>query len=1607
MKWGSRKIKKMSATMILYGILIALLLTPSVGMVNGATINATGITLSQYSGPPGLTIWVNGTGFSASSTVYILWDSSLQATTTTNSSGSFSTQFTIPASTAGVHTITATDTSNSASADFTVVSAIYVNPSQGYVGTRVDVDGNGFGGNVWVYLYWDSTYLGGVRTDNSGSFRNIFSFNVPPSPYGIHTITAIDDNGNRATATFLVISNLVLDKHTGSYYTLVNFQCTGYSANKPIYIIWDMGSSYQHILASGYTDGDGSFSGNFRVPESPYGVHNVTGIDADAHADTEQFMVSPKLYAFPGSGIVGDQFYLLGYGYSANSVVDVYWDYSEYIGSASTNINGTFGGIFIIPYTTVGTHIIYAEDSNNVNTTTTYSVNPNIVIHPNHGLAGISANVNCTGFSGNTGIRIYWDYGTPNQQLLDSGTTDSTGSYNTTVTIPNSSNGTHSVVGIDDNNYIAQTNFYLGPTILINPDHGYVGTNVTVQGMTFSPNVNVNIYWDGNYLKSTTTNSTGDFITYIIVPSSSYGSHEVKAVDANGDTATANFFVLASITLSSYRGYVFDNITIHGTGFSANSASYIYWDSTNTMRSMLTDSNGEFTLTFQIPKGVAGYHSIYAKDLNGVQSNTTYFDILPSIKLEPSLGYVGSNYQVYCYGFAGNSILTLLWDNISQPYTVRSDANGSGVIDAIVPNTTVGTHNIVVYDESLNTAGPSIFNVLAVDLPVALSPSGYVNTTSPTLMWTSVDYAVEYELQYDTDPSFPSPVTISHITDTQYTITGLSDGITYYWRVCGIDSAGNAGGFSNVLSFTVDITPPSSSASVKNIYVNNPHITVYFNASDAVSGVKKVALYYSYEGGDYLYYGEINAADGVFDFYASHGDGNYSFYTIAYDNAGNKESTPTVPDCYVILDTVKPVAMIQTLPQYITNRTFNISFTSSDTGSGVAYVNIYWSNDGSTWNYYGKFTSSPVTFVASYDGTYYFQAVAVDKAGNIEDFGNAEASTIVDTSAPEIGILINGTLGLNGWYISPVKVSFTVYDSTSGVNSIYYSINGSAWTLYTGAVTLANDSVYHIDYYAVDNAGNSGSIEHALVKIDRTSPSLSLVSPRNNDILTGTANLQVTASDANLGSVEYKVDNGEWFTMSASGNAYSAQVDTTQYNDGSHTIYFRAIDNAGHTTEMSVNVIIDNQPPTINISNLVNEEFVEGTFDIYIYASDSVGISQVKITIINDDTNSIIVSNASVDYGSNGYWEYRINTDSLIDGNYTVEVYAEDYASHIASNSVSINVDNNAPVLTIYSPKDGDILNGTVSINYYAEDTYLKNVEYSVDNLGFVPINIPLNTALYKDGLHTIIVKASDLAGHVVEREVTVYFDNTPPSVTVVSMPSGIISGVYNIAVEAKDNVGIKNVKCIVTPSSGNNTYKLAWNADNGYYEMILNTTEFSDGTYTIKIVVEDESGKTSDVISHFTIDNSPPNIAYTGNSVISQTGILSFTIQDSTTGIKEAWIRIDGGEWMPLEVKNGKAGYIWSTYIKDNGVHHIEVKAIDKAGNVAYFQKDIYVDNLNIAPIIYTIILIVIIIVMIYFTRRRVKKSIPRKEEILNEKTPSEEEMMVPEGLEGGEENE
>ncbi len=88
--------------------------------------------------------------------------------------------------------------------------------------------------------------------------------------------------------------------------------------------------------------------------------------------------------------------------------------------------------------------------------------------------------------------------------------------------------------------------------------------------------------------------------------------------------------------------------------------------------------------------------------------------------------------------------------------------------------------------------------------PALLSPADSATnvSTSPTLSWTASARATSYRVQVSTSSTFvPLGFDQSGITGTSVTVTGLSKGTIYFWRVSATN-AGGTSGFSAVRRFT-------------------------------------------------------------------------------------------------------------------------------------------------------------------------------------------------------------------------------------------------------------------------------------------------------------------------------------------------------------------------------------------------------------------------------------------------------------------------------------------------------------------------------------------------------------------------------------------------------------------------------------------------------------------------------------------------------------------------------------------------------------------------------------------------------------------------------------
>ena len=151
--------------------------------------------------------------------------------------------------------------------------------------------------------------------------------------------------------------------------------------------------------------------------------------------------------------------------------------------------------------------------------------------------------------------------------------------------------------------------------------------------------------------------------------------------------------------------------------------------------------------------------------------------------------------------------------------------------------------------------------------------------------------------------------------------------------------------------------------------------------------------------------------------------------------------------------------------------------------------------------------------------------------------------TVTDSTAPVITPNINGTLGLDGWYVSNVGVTWTVADNGSPITS----------QVGCGPVSLTIDTAGQTLTCTAISAGGTSS-QSLTLKRDATIPLVSLLTPAN-----GATYDQHTTVNANYSCS----DSLAGLTSCAGTVANATPIDTA--TTGSKTFTVTATDAAGNT----------------------------------------------------------------------------------------------------------------------------------------------------------------------------------------------------------------------------------------------------------------------------------------------------------------------------------------------------------------------------------------------------------------------------------------------------------
>jgi len=685
--------------------------------------------------------------------------------------------------------------------------------------------------------------------------------------------------------------------------------------------------------------------------------------------------------------------------------------------------------------------------------------------------------------------------------------------------------------------------------------------------------------------------------------------------------------------------------------------------------------------------------------------------------------------------------------------------------------------------------------------------------------------------------------------------TNASDPVTIY----AYDTVGNFAAYN--FSYSEDNEPPLVTiTSPGQGDVLSGTVVFRAKATDRLTVIDSSKVQISIDGGAYSTM-FLNGTEWEFPVATGqYSDGTHRVVVRADDMVGNR-GTATLD---VIFANGAPVVSILA-PENgdIVSGTVNVTAVVS---SGLKVTSVELRIDSGGWV---KMSYDPVTnryyyaWVTSQSGvhTISVRGWAGGSAGNVDMI-----SVVVDNDPPAAtpvyplqGAEISGTrvvqlkaediVGMEGAYLIIGKGGFIqmTYNPLSG----YYE--------YTWDTRDTPDGIYDLGFIAIDKAGNNATATVTGLTVDNTPPSLVILSPGPDEILSGIYTVNVSSSDAGSGfntsgGVFLRVDNAGENRMIGGPPVWSFYLDTANYSDGRHALTIVSRDDAGNSVSEGIAFVIDNTFPEVAILSPVDSEFVEGVYTFQVFIKDTVSTDKLNITVTSEDSQKVVLSKIISPAGDTV--SLKVNTNVWPDGNYSISATASDLAGHTSSDLVIFMVDNHPPVLSIISPVSGCIVSGIIDVKALASDPFLDTVEKGVDGSGWSDITKPLDTTIYPDGQHTLTVVATDLAGHVTEQSIIITIDNAPPQVAILAPVSGsTISGVVMVQASVADTVGISSVKIETGTISGN----MAFDTSRGVYWFILDTSKLPDGKVSITITVSDRAAHNSTATVDVTIDNTLP----------------------------------------------------------------------------------------------------------------------------------------------------
>jgi len=329
-------------------------------------------------------------------------------------------------------------------------------------------------------------------------------------------------------------------------------------------------------------------------------------------------------------------------------------------------------------------------------------------------------------------------------------------------------------------------------------------------------------------------------------------------------------------------------------------------------------------------------------------------------------------------------------------------------------------------------------------------------------------------------------------------------------------------------------------------------------------------------------------------------NGLNTFHIICQDYNDNEMSDSAL--IIFTYDTEAPSSSVAALPEYSSSDEIELTWSGSDTFSGIESYELQVSTDLESWDSVDDFDADTLSYTEEEldDGTYYYRTIATDNAGNEESKSTYDTKITIDFDEPDsLSVSIN-----NGdTYTNSVSVTLSLSASDDNLDSVRcrFSNDGEEWSAYEDYAAVktwvleTGDDTKTVYYECEDGAENTAESTTDTIILDETAPQITKTQP-NDTISDSTPELRITTdSEADCEfnqDAEFEYGTEEGFSFESEDNFLHEYDDLDLPLDREYLFYVKCVDDAGNMDETTMTLNLD----TRELFTIVRPDIIYGYF---------------------------------------------------------------------------------------------------------------------------------------------------------------------------------------------------------------------------------------------------------------------------------------------------------------------------------------------------------------------------------------------------------------------------